>query len=64
MLLIGNYRDLVLQRFLGHGASFLCLCYADVADFLHVFVLHRRLGFHLLQLVLEVCDHLTPLTEL
>ena len=59
-----SYRNLVLQRLLRHHASLLRLRDADVADLLHVLGLHGRLGLHLLQLVLEMGDHLRALPHL
>ena len=59
-----TYRNLVLKSLLGHDASLLRLRHAHVADFLDVFSFHRSLGLHLLQLVLEMRDHLSPLLQL
>ena len=59
-----SYRNLVLQCLLTHETFLLRLSHADVAHLLHILAFHRRLGLHLLQLVLEMSNHLPSLLKL
>ena len=64
VLCMKPYLDLIQQRPLTHHTSLLCLRHADITHFLHIFAFHRRLGLHLLQLVFEMRNHLSPLLKL
>ena len=55
---------LILEVFLRQHAAFLGLGDSDLRALLNVLALHVALGLHLLQLVLEVRDHLIALLQL